>query len=76
MTDAHNASVQTHLSVGADPRYKQQAPPERGLSWRGIGYCLRRRDKPSSARPRPSSESVASLGTGGTFSITCADAVS
>ena len=41
---------------------KQQAPPERGLCWRGIGYCLRR-EKPRPARPRPSSASVAGSGT-------------
>src|SRR5580704_2725251 len=52
-----------HLQVRAPCRaHKQQAPPGRGLRCRGIRYCLRR-EKPSPARPRPSSASVAGSGT-------------
>ena len=42
---------------------KLHAPPQRGMSWRGRSRYRLRRAKPSPARPRASSASVAGSGT-------------
>jgi hypothetical protein len=65
--DARRLRALSAARVSAPVRHLlRQAPQdrlnERGPCWREIGYCLRR-EKPSPARPRPSSGSVAGSGT-------------